>query len=232
LDSLIKEILLEKSWKYLLNDEFTKSYMQNLKKFLVSEIKKNKIIYPKGQDIFRALNSTPFDKVKVVIIGQDPYHGPEQAHGLSFSVKKHISIPPSLRNIFIELKNDLNIDISSHGCLLNWAEQGVLLLNNILTVEKNKPLSHSNIGWEKFTDKILAVLNDLKKDLIFILWGRVAQNKAKNIDANKHLILKSPHPSPFSAYNGFFGSKHFSKTNNFLMSKNKTPINWRLSDNI
>ena len=223
------KINLESSWLKILNDEFEKPYMKNLSIFLNSEKKeKNKIIYPPGSKIFNALNLTPFTSVKVIILGQDPYHGQNQANGLSFSVEIGNKIPPSLQNIFKELNSDLNILPSQHGDLSNWAKQGVLLLNTILTVESSKPSSHSNKGWEIFTDKILHSLSSLKENLVFILWGKKAQEKISLIDETKHKILKSPHPSPYSANNGFFGSQPFSKTNFFLESKNIDKINWKL----
>ena len=222
------KINLESSWLKVLKDEFEKPYMKNLSVFLNNEKKNNKIIYPPGSKIFNALNLTPFTSVKVIILGQDPYHGQNQANGLSFSVEIGNKIPPSLQNIFKELNSDLNILPSQHGDLSNWAKQGVLLLNTILTVESSKPSSHSNKGWEIFTDKILHSLSSLKENLVFILWGKKAQEKISLIDESKHKILKSPHPSPYSANNGFFGSQPFSKTNFFLESKNIDKINWKL----
>jgi len=222
------KINLESSWLKVLKDEFEKPYMKNLSVFLNNEKKNNKIIYPPGSKIFNALNLTPFTSVKVIILGQDPYHGHNQANGLSFSVEIGNKIPPSLQNIFKELNSDLNILPSQHGDLSNWAKQGVLLLNTILTVEASKPSSHSNKGWEIFTDKILHSLSSLKNNLVFILWGKKAQEKISLIDESKHKILKSTHPSPYSANNGFFGSQPFSKTNFFLESKNIDKINWKL----
>ncbi len=222
------KINLESSWLKVLKDEFEKPYMKNLSIFLNNEKKNNKIIYPPGSKIFNALNLTPFTSVKVIILGQDPYHGQNQANGLSFSVEIGNKIPPSLQNIFKELNSDLNILPSQHGDLSNWAKQGVLLLNTILTVESSKPSSHSNKGWEIFTDKILHSLSSLKENLVFILWGKKAEEKISLIDESKHKILKSPHPSPYSANNGFFGSQPFSKTNFFLESKNIDKINWKL----
>ena len=222
------KINLESSWLKVLKDEFEKPYMKNLSVFLNNEKKNNKIIYPPGSKIFNALNLTPFTSVKVIILGQDPYHGQNQANGLSFSVEIGNKIPPSLQNIFKELNSDLNILPSQHGDLSNWAKQGVLLLNTILTVESSKPSSHSNKGWEIFTDKILHSLSSLKENLVFILWGKKAQEKISLIDESKHKILKSTHPSPYSANNGFFGSQPFSKTNFFLESKNIDKINWKL----
>ena len=222
----LKEIL-GVSWFNLLVKEFEKSYMKDLSIFLNSEVKEGKEIYPKGNEMFLSLNLTPYDEVKVVIIGQDPYHGPGQAHGLSFSVPEGVKIPPSLHNIFLELKEDLNISIPQNGFLLNWAQQGVLLLNSILSVERGKPGSHSLKGWEKFTDKIIALLNN-KEHIVFMLWGNYAAQKGREIDASKHLVLKSAHPSPLSSHKGFFGNKHFSKCNKFLDTKGIEPIDWQI----
>lgn len=222
-------IQLEESWKSRLAPEFELSYMKKLKAFLVSEAKAGKIIYPKGSDIFNALNSTPFDKVKVVILGQDPYHGEGQAHGFCFSVKNGVQVPPSLVNIFKEMKEDLQLSPPSNGNLEKWAHEGVLMLNNVLTVEKGKAGSHHDQGWEIFTDKIIDILNQEKEHLVFILWGSPAQKKAMKVDPTKHLILKSPHPSPLSSYRGFFGSKPFSKTNDYLKKNNLQPIDWSLT---
>ena len=216
----MKKIILENSWKEKLLEEFNKDYMRSLSEFLRSEKLKNKIIFPPGNKIFNALNLTKFEDVKVVILGQDPYHGHNQAHGLSFSVEEGIRPPPSLKNIFKELESDMGIKQPEHGNLERWCNEGVLLLNSILTVEKSKPTSHSNMGWEQFTDKILSILNDLKRNVVFILWGKKAQEKGHFLDKNRHLILKSAHPSPYSANNGFLGSKPFSKTNHYLNSNN------------
>jgi len=225
----MKKIILENSWKEKLLDEFDKNYMRSLSEFLRSEKSKNKIIFPPGNKIFNAFNSTKFEDVKVVILGQDPYHGENQAHGLSFSVEKGIRPPPSLKNIFKELESDLGIKEPEHGNLESWCSEGVLLLNSILTVEKSKPASHSNMGWEQFTDKILSILNNLKRNVVFILWGKKAQEKGHFLDTNRHLILKSTHPSPYSANNGFIGSKPFSKTNHYLTSNNIKEIDWDLN---
>ena len=219
---------IESSWKKLLQEEFSQPYMLELQAFLKSEAKKGKLIYPQEEDVYTALNLTPFSQVKVVILGQDPYHGAGQAHGLCFSVKKGVKIPPSLMNIYKELKEDLNMEIPSHGNLENWARQGVLLLNTVLTVEDGKAGSHHQKGWEKFTDRIIEVLNEKKDNLVFILWGSPAQKKAQAVDGTRHLILKSVHPSPLSSYRGFFGSKPFSETNAYLKSKKLTPIDWSL----
>ena len=219
-------VRLEASWKALLLEEFEKDYMKKLKSFLLSEMKQNKTIYPKPEEYFAALNLSPFDKVKVVILGQDPYHGAGQAHGLCFSVKPQVKVPPSLVNIYKELQQDLGVEIASHGFLEAWAKQGVLLLNNTLTVLAGKPASHKNQGWEEFTDKIIEILNQKQQNLVFLLWGRFAGEKGSLVDNSKHYVLKAPHPSPFSADRGFFGCRHFSKCNQYLKSKNLKPINW------
>ncbi len=222
-------IKLESSWKTVLEDQFTLPHMVALKSFLQREAKAGKTIYPKGQDIFRALDSCPFDQVKVVILGQDPYHGPGQAHGLCFSVQKGVPIPPSLVNIYKELATDIGAKPPEHGHLISWAEQGVLLLNNVLTVEHGKAGSHHGQGWELFTDRIVELLNEKKKNLVFILWGSPAQKKAAKVDPHRHLLIKSVHPSPLSAYRGFFGSKPFSQTNAYLKQHGLSPIHWPLS---
>lgn len=225
----MKKIILENSWKEKLLEEFNKDYMRSLSVFLRSEKLKNKIIFPPGNKIFNAFNLTKFEDVKVVILGQDPYHGHNQAHGLSFSVEEGIRPPPSLKNIFKELESDMGIKQPEHGNLERWCSEGVLLLNSILTVEKSKPASHANMGWEQFTDKILSILNDLKRNVVFILWGKKAQEKGHFLDKNRHLILKSAHPSPYSANNGFLGSKPFSKTNHYLNTNNIKEIDWDLN---
>tara|TARA_B100000579_G_scaffold189336_1_gene154569 strand:+ start:65564 stop:66244 length:681 start_codon:yes stop_codon:yes gene_type:complete len=224
---LAREIRLPKGWLRQLETEFSKPYMIEIRKFLTHEYNKNKIIYPNKSLIFNAFNLCDFEKVKVVILGQDPYHGPDQAHGLSFSVKKETALPPSLVNIFQELEQDYGKTFDkSNGDLKKWADQGVFLLNTTLTVEKNKPLSHSKIGWEIFTDEVIKTLNRSKNNLVFILWGKFAQSKTKFIDTSKHYVISSPHPSPLSSYRGFFGSKPFSKANNYLASKNIEKIKW------
>ena len=201
--------------------------MSEIKNFLYSEYSKNKIIYPSKSLIFNAFNLCDFEEVKVIILGQDPYHGPDQAHGLSFSVKKNIPFPPSLKNIIKELENDIGVKFQQNdGNLSKWAKQGVFLLNTTLTVEKSKPLSHSKIGWELFTDKVIELLSEKKQNLVFILWGKHAQAKNQLIDNSKHLVISSTHPSPLSAHRGFFGSKPFSQTNKFLLSNNIKEINW------
>ncbi|MBB1605746.1 MULTISPECIES: uracil-DNA glycosylase [unclassified Pseudomonas] len=223
-------IKLEESWKSALREEFDKPYMRELGEFLRREKAAGKVIYPPGPLIFNALNSTPLDKVKVVIIGQDPYHGPGQAHGLCFSVQPGVPAPPSLQNIYKELQRDLNVPIPSHGYLQHWAEQGVLLLNTSLTVEQARAGSHAQAGWQHFTDRVIEVVNERCDGVVFLLWGSHAQSKQKLIDPRKHLILKSAHPSPLSAYRGFLGNGHFSRTNKFLEQNGKTPIDWALPE--
>lgn len=220
-------IKIEDSWKMVLIEEFNKPYFQNLTQFIKEE-KAKKNIYPPGSLIFNAFNSTPFDKVKIVILGQDPYHGAGQAHGLCFSVQKGIKPPPSLVNIYKELHSDIGMPIPSHGCLQDWANQGVFLLNAILTVEANKAASHQNKGWEIFTDSVIEKLSSQRENLVFMLWGNYAKNKINLIDTNKHLVLTAAHPSPFSAYNGFFGCKHFSKANQYLIENGQAPVDWRI----
>ncbi len=216
------------SWKELLIEEFNQPYFSALKNFLVEEMNTH-VVYPPGKKIFSALDRTPYDKVKVVILGQDPYHGKGQAHGLCFSVPPGITSPPSLVNIFKELHNDLGVPIPSHGNLEPWADQGVLLLNATLTVRARQAGSHQNKGWENFTDAVIQKLSETREGLVFILWGRYAQAKENLIDPDKHHILKAAHPSPFSAHSGFFGCKHFSKTNEILQSKGIEPLTWDLS---
>ena len=218
-------VQIEKSWFTQLSSEFEKDYMRKLSLFLKEE-KKTKTIYPLGSKIFNAFNLTPFSKVKVVILGQDPYHGPNQANGLSFSVNKSFPIPPSLKNIFKELFDDLGIQPPNSGCLERWSNQGVLLLNTYLTVERGKPGSHRNIGWEQFTDYVLSKLSENKKNIVYLLWGKHAKEKAKIINSANNKIIMSAHPSPYSANYGFFGSKPFSKANNFLINTNQTKIDW------
>jgi len=221
-------VQLESSWLNYLKDEFEKDYMKSLKKLLIEEKEKEEIIYPKGSDIFKAFELTPFDKVKVIILGQDPYHGTNQAHGLSFSVQKGVRQPPSLQNIFKELETDIEgFKTPVDGDLSNWAKQGVLLLNASLTVSAGKAGSHQNQGWEVFTDEVIKTLSEKKENLVFILWGKFAQAKEELIDLNKHYVIKSPHPSPFSAHSGFFVSKPFSKTNEILKTLGKKEIDWQ-----
>ncbi len=222
-----KEIKLPNGWKNKLSGEFEKEYMIAIKSFLLDCYKSGKEIYPKSSEIFNAFNHCDFNEVKVVIIGQDPYHGKGQANGLCFSVNNNIPKPPSLVNIFKELENDLSKKFDTeNGNLERWARQGVFLLNTTLTVEKNKPMSHSNIGWDKFTDKVIETLSKDSENLVFILWGNHAQKKIEKINISNHMIIKSVHPSPLSAHRGFFGSKPFTKTNNYLKSKNISEINW------
>lgn len=218
---------IEESWKEQLETEFSSPYFIKLKNFLVEE-KKNYKIYPPGSEIFNAFNLTPFNDVKVVIIGQDPYHGSGQAHGLCFSVQSGIKPPPSLVNIFKELHDDVGITIPNHGNLEKWAKQGVLLLNATLTVRDSQAGSHQKQGWETFTDSVIKKISENKNGVVFILWGKFAQDKANLIDKNKHHILTAAHPSPFSAYNGFFGCKHFSKTNDILKNSGLNEINWQV----
>ncbi|NQU34152.1 MAG: uracil-DNA glycosylase [Bacteroidetes bacterium] len=219
---------IEESWKIALMDEFTAPYFSALKSFLTEEKKKH-VVYPKGRDIFLALNSTPLPSVKAVILGQDPYHGEGQAHGLSFSVPDGTRFPPSLKNIFKEMSDDLGYTIPISGNLEKWAKQGVLLLNATLTVRRGEAGSHQGKGWEKFTDKVISTISELRVGVVFILWGKFAQNKAHLIDTRKHTILTAAHPSPFSVYRGFYGCKHFSKTNKILLENSLDPIDWNLS---
>lgn len=225
----MSEIKLEESWKKRLKSEFDKPYMTQLKAFLVEEKKRGKKVYPPGPKIFAAFEETPFDKVKVVILGQDPYHGPGQAHGLSFSVPPGIRFPPSLLNILKELKSDLGYDMPENGTLTHWAHEGVLLMNSVLTVEEGKAAAHQGKGWEHFTDAAIAALNEEKKHLVYILWGSYAQKKASFVDHKHNLVIESVHPSPLSAHRGFFGSKPFSKTNAYLKSHGIKPIDWNLA---
>ncbi len=225
------DVKINASWKEVLKQEFEKSYFIELAGFLKVEKAMGKVIYPPGSLIFNAFELTPFDKVKVVILGQDPYHGKGQAHGLSFSVMKGVKPPPSLQNIFREIVSDLGIQFSgTYGDLSHWARQGVLLLNASLTVREGEPMSHSKIGWEQFTDAVIKTVSAQKENVVFMLWGRFAQEKQALIDATKHLILKAAHPSPFSAYNGFMGCKHFSKANDYLVKNGKEPIDWSLDE--
>lgn len=224
----MKEIL-NNDWNDLLKDEFKKEYYQNLKQFLIEEYK-TKTIYPDINDIFNALKFTSYKDTKVLILGQDPYHGPNQSHGLAFSVKKGVRIPPSLRNIYKELNSDLGCYIPNNGYLKSWADQGVLLLNTVLTVRVHEANSHRKRGWEIFTDRIISLLNEREDPVVFILWGNPAIAKMKLITNNRHFIITSVHPSPLSASRGFFGSKPFSKANDFLTSINKTPINWQIEN--
>lgn len=222
------DVKIESSWKEALKDEFQKSYFEQIVMFLKHEKALGKTIYPQGNQIFHAFDKTPFDKVRVVILGQDPYHGPGQAHGLCFSVQKGIKPPPSLVNIYKEMNADLGIPIAQTGDLTPWTENGVLLLNAILTVRNGEPASHSKIGWETFTDAVIRTISNKKEGVVFMLWGKFAQDKQVLIDGTQHHILKAAHPSPFSADKGFFGCKHFSKANELLIRQGKEPVNWQL----
>ena len=225
----LNKVQLDESWKYGLSEFLLSPKMDELKAFLVEEKKADKTIYPPNHLIFNALNTTPLDRVKVVILGQDPYHGPNQAHGLSFSVQKGVALPPSLRNIFHELHADVGVARPKHGDLTHWAEQGVLLLNAVLTVEAGQPTSHQKRGWEEFTDHVIDVLNEQREHIVFILWGAYAQRKGQRINQDKHLVLKAAHPSPLAANRGgFFGCKVFSKSNNYLKQHGIEPIDWQL----
>lgn len=219
--------ILHNDWAAYLETEFNKDYYAELREFLKKEYK-TYTIYPDMHDIYNALHYTPFKNVKAVILGQDPYHGPDQAHGLSFSVKPEVKIPPSLKNIYKELQSDLHVSIPEHGYLVKWAEQGVLLLNNVLTVRKGQAHSHRGKGWEIFTDEVIKRLNDKETPVVYILWGSAAQKKQHLIDKAKHYIIKSPHPSPLSAHRGFFGSRPFSKTNQILKENDLEPIDWQI----
>ena len=223
-----REIKMHPSWKIHLEEEFQKPYMDDLRHFLLQEKKAGKEVYPPGAEIFSALNHTPFDRVKVVILGQDPYHGPGQAHGLSFSVRPGVRIPPSLLNIYKELHSDLGIPPVSHGYLMPWAQQGVLLLNSVLTVQKHQAASHRGQGWESFTDKIVRILDAEREALAFVLWGSYAQKKGAFIDKNRHFVVSSPHPSPLSASRGFLGSRPFSAINQWLEEQGLGAVDWQL----
>lgn len=223
----MKKQILKNDWAPLLEAEFTKTYYLRLRAFLKEEYQ-TKTIYPHMNDIFNALHYTAFHNVKVVILGQDPYHGPNQAHGLSFSVQSGVQQPPSLVNIFKELESDLGYPPPNHGSLITWAQQGVLLLNTVLTVRKGQAHSHRDKGWEYFTDRVIETLNQKEHPIVYILWGAAAQNKQSLIDTTKHFIIKAPHPSPLSAYRGFFGSKPFSKTNEILRKNGLAEINWHI----
>lgn len=221
---------LPKAWAKQLDTELQQPYMQELRAFLDSEAAAGKVVYPSQADLFNAFTSADFKKVKVVILGQDPYHGAGQAHGLSFSVPQGIKIPPSLLNIFKELNRDLNLSIPNHGCLQSWAKQGVLLLNDTLSVEQSLPGSHQKQGWEQFTDKVISSLNEQREGLVFMLWGKSAHSKGAIIDKEKHCVLTSVHPSPLSAYRGFLGCGHFSECNKYLLSQGQEAIDWQLVD--
>ena len=222
------DVQIEESWKKVLKEEFEKPYFQHIITFLKAEKATGKVVYPPGPLIFNAFKQTPFDKLKVVLLGQDPYHNKGQAHGLSFSVPDGVPKPPSLVNIFKELHSDLGIKIPESGNLEKWAKQGVLLLNASLTVRKNEPGSHAKIGWLQFTDSVIRKISDEKQGIVFLLWGKFAQEKQAIIDETKHYVLKAAHPSPYSANNGFFGCRHFSLTNELLTKQHKSPIDWKL----
>lgn len=222
------DVKIESSWKEVLKDEFSKPYFQQVVLHLKTEKSQGKVIYPPGPYIFNAFNITPVDHIKVVILGQDPYHGPGQAHGLCFSVQNGVPPPPSLINIFKELHDDIGVEIPNHGNLTHWAEQGVFLLNASLTVRAGEPMSHAKIGWATFTDTVIRRISDLKAHVVFMLWGKFAQEKKILIDETKHLVLKAAHPSPLSAHAGFLGCRHFSKANEWLISKGIDPVDWKL----
>jgi uracil-DNA glycosylase len=228
--SSAREIKLHAQWREAIGDEFEKDYMQSLREFLIQRKQQGAVIYPPTQQWFSALNSTPFEDVRVVILGQDPYHGAGQAHGLCFSVTPGIKVPPSLVNIYKEIKSDLGIDQPDHGCLISWAQQGVLLLNATLTVEEASAGAHQGKGWEQFTDQIIKTVNQQRQSVVFMLWGSYAQKKSAMIDSSRHLILKSVHPSPLSAYRGFLGCGHFSAANRYLEQQGLEPIDWQLPD--
>ena len=223
-----KQVNLHDSWMQHLGDEFQQPYMQQLKQFLQQQKQQGKVVFPRGSLIFNALNTTAFNDVKVVILGQDPYHGPGQAHGLSFSVLPGVRFPPSLQNIFKEITRDLGYPAPAHGCLQSWAEQGVLLLNATLTVEQGQAGSHQGKGWETFTDAVVNALNTHRQGLVFMLWGSYAQKKGRYIDGARHRVLKSPHPSPLSAHRGFIGNGHFSAANAYLQEQGLSEINWQV----
>ncbi|WP_020537054.1 uracil-DNA glycosylase [Lewinella cohaerens] len=224
----MSNVKIEASWKTALTNEFEQPYFQKVAQYLRQAKADNKLVYPPGSLIFNAFDTTPFDKVKVVVLGQDPYHNPGQAMGLSFSVPRGVSVPPSLRNMYKELSGSTDFTTPKHGDLTTWAEQGVFLLNAMLTVEKNKPGSHRDIGWQNFTDAVIQTLSTQKEHLVFLLWGAFAQKKRSLIDETKHLVLASAHPSPFSAHRGFLGNEHFVKTNEYLRANGKAVIDWQL----
>lgn len=223
----MRPIDLPASWLEQLQNEFQQDYMQQLRAFLLQEKRAGKHIYPKGEQFFAAMNAVEFEQVKVVILGQDPYHGEGQAHGLSFSVPLGVALPPSLHNIYKELENDLAVTMPRHGNLQAWADQGVLLLNSVLTVEKGRAASHQGRGWECFTDAVIAKLNQQREHIVFLLWGSYAQKKGAQIDQSRHCVLIAPHPSPLSAYRGFFGCRHFSQANAYLQANGVSPIEWK-----
>ena len=219
---------LHPEWLEALGAEFDQDYMQKLRAFLLARERAGAVVYPPGGQIFNALDSTPLSRVKVVILGQDPYHGPGQAHGLCFSVQQGVRPPPSLVNIFTEIESDLGLPVPAHGCLQSWAERGVLLLNAVLTVERGNAGAHQGQGWERFTDAVVRAVNERRDNVAFLLWGSQAQKKGAGIDADRHLVLKAPHPSPLSAHRGFFGCRHFSQVNQWLESRGVEPVDWRV----
>lgn len=225
-----REIKLDESWLNVMADEFGKPYMEELRQFLLEEKQKGKTIFPPGQQIFAALDRTPFDRVKVVILGQDPYHGPGQAHGLCFSVQPGVDPPPSLINIYKEMETDLGLAPPPHGCLNSWADQGILLLNSVLTVEARRAGSHQGRGWESFTDRVIRELEQKREHLVFILWGGYARKKGSFISRDRHMVIESPHPSPLSSYRGFFGSRPFSRTNAYLEATGQPAVEWKLPE--
>ena len=227
-----RAVQMEPSWLAVMQSQFQSAYMQELRQFLLERKKSGAVIYPPGEQYFSAFNTTPFNQVKVVILGQDPYHGPGQAHGLCFSVLPNVPPPPSLINIFKEIQSDLGIASPNHGCLIPWAEQGVFLLNAVLTVEKGRAGAHQGKGWELFTDYAIQQLSESRERLVFLLWGSYAQKKGQHIDPDKHLVLKCAHPSPLSAHRGFLGCRHFSQTNAYLQAHGQQPVNWQLPDKI
>lgn len=229
-DNRQMQLSLQPDWQALLGPELEKPYMQALQRFLQAELQHGKVIYPAPENWLHALQATSLDQVKVVILGQDPYHQPGQAHGLSFSVQPGVKVPPSLRNIYKELQADLGITPAQHGCLESWARQGVLLLNAVLTVEQGLAASHQGQGWEVFTDRVIHAINEHCCDVVFMLWGSYAQKKGAFIDTGRHLVLKASHPSPLAAHRGFFGCRHFSQANAFLKARGRTPINWQLPE--
>ena len=227
-ETATRSIQLDESWKAVLADEFEQDYMRQLRAFLLAEKQAGQTIFPPGPEIFAALDATPFDQTRVVIIGQDPYHGPNQAQGLCFSVRPGVAVPPSLQNIYKEMVSDLNVPMPSDGDLRSWAKQGVLLLNAVLTVRAGQANSHQGKGWETFTDKIIAALNEQRENLVFILWGSYAQKKGSMIDPDRHFVIRSPHPSPLSAHRGFFGSRPFSRCNQYLRQTGQQEIHWAI----
>lgn len=226
--TLAAQLRQDRGWHHHLAEEFEQPYMRSLAEFLASEEEAGKVLFPASQHCFNALNSTPLEQVAVVILGQDPYHGPGQAHGLCFSVRPDVPPPPSLVNIFKEQQQDLGITIPDHGCLQPWAEQGVLLLNSVLTVVQSQAGAHQGRGWETFTDRVIDIINRERQGVVFLLWGSYARKKGKMIDRERHLVLEGPHPSPLSAYRGFFGCRHFSQANAWLQQQGRPPVNWQL----